>query len=191
MDFTSWTTLVTEHLVIGLQGMTIILLFSLRFQGLTLQQASEWIRAFGGLSSIVAVIFVLAFAYSLGILLDRTWDLIVTPLLRQRVRRIWQEAQATSKSQGIGRHFYRAEGSLMGTNGIREQVFRRRGRIRILRALLFHIPLLAVAVLLHHFEWWIVIIAVVLEIMNVLAFIQVHRQYISKIAFHHAEQSVG
>ena len=185
MNPNSWTTLVAEYLVIGTQGAAIVSLLALRLVGQSPAQIAKWVGASTGLSSVAMTVLGLVVAYSLGILLDRTWGVVVRAAFKPRVRRIWKSVQAPAGERGIGQQFYLADEGLIGREGVREQAFRRRGRLRIVRALLFHVPLLAIAVLVHHFAWWIVAAAVLFEGMTIVSFLQVHKQYITKVAFYH------
>jgi hypothetical protein len=186
MNWVSWTTLVTEYLIIGLQGAAILTMVGLRLEGRSLESLPALLSSLPGVASALLGAVGFAFVYSLGLLLDRTWDSLVNPMCKTRVRRLWLAAEKSARTPGIGQHFYRAEADLYGVEGTRDQLMRRRGRIRVLRALLFHIPLLAVAILLHHASLWISATAILLEVATVIAFLQVHKQYVLRVAYHHA-----
>ena len=56
MDFKSWTTLITEYLVIGLQGLFILALFIFPASGLSIEEVNEIAKSISGFASVIATI---------------------------------------------------------------------------------------------------------------------------------------
>jgi hypothetical protein len=81
-------------------------------------------------SSLVFVL--LAISYSLGTLVDHLCYLATLPYLKWYNRRNWNQFYRRRDS-AIGSLFHSAEEKLLGEEGQRDRLLRRRGRIRILR----------------------------------------------------------
>jgi len=183
----SWTALVAEYLVIGLQCTAWLTLLFLRFCGLRPSTILHALNTQADHLSMTVTFAVLVISYSVGMLFDKLFHNITEPLLKNRVRRLWKELYKPSRPNSLGALFYTAEDYLFRPEGREARLYRRRGRVRVLRAALFNIPLLAIGVLLNvpaaSRSWWIVtIMSVGLWVCAVVAFAAVHKEYVHMIA---------
>ena len=183
----SWTALVAEYLVIGLQCSIWITLVLLRWAGIAPAEVFARLHAAAENLSALIVLVAVAMGYFIGMLFDKLFHRFTEALLKKRVDRLWQKFYAQSTDGGVGTLFYRAEDHLTGSGGREARLYRRRGRVRILRAGMFNIPLIGVGILLHvplaSALWWAVLtFTIALAAGTAIAFAAVHEEYIRMIA---------
>lgn len=177
----SWTALIAEYLVIGFQGMVwlglLLLALAHKPPAVLIDILKELPDNFGALLVFLALIA----AYSLGAVLDHLWYLLTKPYLRRQTNRFW-EGFYKSPGPSIGGLFYASEDRILGEEGQRDRLLRWRGRIRIVRALFFHIPLIWITVSLHYNALWTFILAAAFWVVVAFVFRAVLRQYLQMVA---------
>jgi len=183
----SWTALVAEYLVIGLQCSIWIMLVVLRWAGISVPEVFTRLYAAAANLSALILLVVLAMSYFLGMLFDKLFHRVTEPLLQNRVRSLWKRFYRPNTSEDIGTLFYRAEDYLTGSGGREARLYRRRGRVRILRAGMFNVPLIGIGLLLHVSVgaalWWAVLtFTLALATATAIAFAAVHEEYVRMIA---------
>lgn len=177
----SWTALAAENLVIGLQGLLWLGLILLRLSNISPHSFYSWLANLPNSIGALLALLSLATAYSLGTLLDHIWYLVSVPYLKWNFRRNWKSF-LTPSGKRFGGLFYATEDHLLGENGLRDRLLRRRGRIRILRALFFHVPLTWLGLSLNYHSLWTSAFMVVLWLAVVMATLSVHKQYLRMVA---------
>ncbi|MBK7374135.1 MAG: hypothetical protein IPJ02_00750 [Chitinophagaceae bacterium] len=141
---------------------------------------------------------ILGFTYLLGMLMDTIWYRVTHKWRKGLVKKDLKfyftnriEQEKTKEEDEINQtrkfttdDFYSVENKIYGQDGLRERIYRRRGRIRIFRSSLFHIPLIVFSLSLNVFEWWIIVLGIILEIFLFYAFMIVNKEYIKMIVFY-------
>lgn len=169
----SWTTLIAEYLVVGCLAALWIVLFSLAAAGSSPGAILEWVNGLPDELGATFVVVVLAGFYSLGTAVDFLCYLATLPYLKWYNRRNWNRFFERSTSPGskspVGTGFHSTEEALLGKDGRRERLLRRRGRIRILRALFLQTPLIGAGIWLHHRSGGVIVACLLLWILTGLA----------------------
>src|SRR4051812_31697822 len=129
----SWTALVAEYLVIGMQCIAWLALLFLHYSGLSTSVTISTLSAKSENLAMPITFVILVASYSIGMLFDKLFHVITEPLLEKRVRRLWTEFHAPARSAEIGALFYGAEDFLFRPEGREARLYRRRGRVRVLR----------------------------------------------------------
>jgi len=177
----SWTTLIAEYLVVGCLAVLWIVLVALAAVGSSPGAAVEWIDGLPAQLVSTLVVVLLAGFYSLGTAVDHLCYLATLPYLRWYNKRNWDRFFKPSNSP-VGTRFHSTEDKLLGEDGKRDRLLRRRGRIRILRALFLQTPLIAAGIWLHYRSGGIILACLLLWMLTGLALYFVFKQFLRMIA---------
>lgn len=177
----SWTTLIAEYLVVGCLATFWITLIACFAGGVAPGSLLDWMKGLPSHLGPSLVLLLLAIAYSLGTAVDHLCYLATLPYLKWYNRRNWERFYRQGRS-AIGNLFYSAEDRLLGEEGQRDRLLRRRGRIRILRALFLQTPLIGFGLWLHYRSAWIIFSTFLLWSFTGLALYFVLEQFLRMIA---------
>jgi hypothetical protein len=177
----SWTTLIAEYLVVGCLAALWIVFMVLATVGSSPGAMLEWMNDLPAQMGSTLVFVLLAGFYSLGTAVDHLCYLATLPYLKWYNRRNWDRFIKPSNSP-VGTLFHSTEEKLLGEGGKRDRLLRRRGRIRILRALFLQTPLIGGGIWLHYRSGGIIVAFLVLWILTGLALYYVFKQFLRMIA---------
>lgn len=177
----SWTTLIAEYLVVGCLAAFWIILIGLAALGSSPGAMLDSTQGIPATVGPTLVVFVLGIFYSLGTAVDHLCYLATLPYLKWYNRKNWERFYGPSEST-IGRSFHATEDKLLGDGGQRDRLLRRRGRIRILRALFLQTPLIGLGIWLHYRNGGIILAALLLWALVGLALYFLFQQFLRMIA---------
>ncbi|HKR04354.1 MAG TPA: hypothetical protein VJY62_06910, partial [Bacteroidia bacterium] len=138
---------------------------------------------------------ILILVYILGMLMDKIWHVITEKLREPYVKWLWEKYEAKANKaklkNGIGFKIYSAENEIYGADGLRNRIYRRRGRIRILRASVCHILLLIIVLSIYFSAGQVVVPGILVWLLFLWAYEAVNREYLKMLVFHHASKNVA
>jgi hypothetical protein len=179
----AWTALVAEYFAIGVQVFAWVALLVLWVENTSPSNVVAWARDIPGTVAGALAVALLVLSYSVGMVFDKAMHSITQPCLKWLVRRYWKRYRdPADRPKSVGREFYGAEDALTSEGGEQARLFRRRGRIRVFRALLINVPATMVTIWLHYRALWIIVCGIVFFVMVAIAFWDAHRQYVRMIA---------
>ncbi len=194
------TMLIAEYLIIGFQVLLFLTLILLKIEHVPLKLFFESLNnsIFNNQFNVLMGAAILGFTYLLGMLMDTIWYRVTHKWRKGLVKKDLKfyftnriEQEKTKEEDEINQtrkfttdDFYSVENKIYGQDGLRERIYRRRGRIRIFGSSLFHIPLIVFSLSLNVFEWWIIVLGIILEIFLFYAFMIVNKEYIKMIVFY-------
>lgn len=177
----SWTTLIAEYLVVGCLAAFWITFMALSANGISPESFLNWTKGLPAHLGSSLVFVLLVVSYSLGTVVDHLCYLATLPYLKWYNRRNWEHFYRRRDS-AIGSPFHSAEEKLLGEEGQRDRLLRRRGRIRILRALFLQTPLIGLSVWLHYKSASIIFSILLLWALTGVALYFVLQQFLRMIA---------